>query len=96
MPKKVIKTYADGSPAAVQSGDTLTYYYKSGGQRAKGKSVRGKMQGKWIFHRESGKLWVTGHLKSDKKHGLWVTYDKKGKEEKRQTFNNGKEVKTKK
>ena len=85
--------YKNGQKAFEQKGDTLTYYFKTGVVRAKGKSVHGKMQGKWIFNRESGQLWQVGHFKDDKKHGLWLRNDKKGKEEYRETFKDGKQVK---
>lgn len=86
------KLYANGQKAYEQKGGTLTYFYKNGLMRAKGKSIDGKMQGKWTFNRESGKLWGTGQFKDNKKHGLWLRYDRKGKEEYRAKFANGKLV----
>lgn len=84
--------YANGQKAFEQKGTTLTYYYKNGLVRAKGKSINGLMQGKWIFYRESGMLWGTGQFKDNQKHGLWVRYDRKGKEEYREKFAHGKLV----
>jgi antitoxin component YwqK of YwqJK toxin-antitoxin module len=86
------KRYVNGQKAVEQKGNTCTYYYKNGLMRAKGKLIDGQMQGKWTFNRESGKLWGTGHFKNNKKHGLWLRYDRKGKEEYRAKFSNGKLV----
>ena len=55
------KTYKNGQKASEQKGDTLTYYFKSGIVRARGKSKKRSMEGKWIFNRESGQLWQVGH-----------------------------------
>ena len=90
----IASTLVSGSETNLK-GDTLTYYYNTGAIRAKGQSTRGKMQGKWIFYRKSGQLWVVGHFNDDKKHGLQLRYDKNGKEEYRETFNEGKQVKKK-
>ncbi len=93
--KKKLTHYKNGQKTFEQKGDILTYYFNTGAIRAKGPSPQGKMQGKWIFNRKSGQLWGVGHFKDDKKHGLWLRYDKNGKEEYRETFYEGKQVKKK-
>src|SRR5687767_8357150 len=47
-------TYKNGQLISEQKGNVLTYYFKTGLVKAKGKSVEGSMEGKWIFNRESG------------------------------------------
>lgn len=91
---KAQEYYKNGQPTSEQEGDTLTYFFKTGIVKAQGKSVDGMMQGEWIFNRESGQLWQVGHFQDDKKHGLWLRYDKEGNEEYRATFTNGKQDKS--
>ena len=71
---------------------SLTYYFQTGAIKAKGESIDGVMEGKWIFNRESGQLWQTGNFKNNKKHGEWIRYDKKGEKEYHVNFSNGKQV----
>ena len=85
-------TYKNGQLISEQKGKTLTYYFQTGEIKAKGKSIDGVMEGKWIFNRESGQLWQTGNFKNNKKHGEWIRYDKKGKKEYHVKFSNGKQV----
>ena len=85
-------TYKNGQLISEQTGKTLTYYFKTGEIKAKGKSIDGEMEGIWIFNRESGQLWGTGNFKNNKKHGEWIRYDKKGKKEYHVNFSNGKQV----
>jgi antitoxin component YwqK of YwqJK toxin-antitoxin module len=87
--------YKNGQKISEQKGDTLTYYYDNGVMRAKGKSIDGSMEGKWTFNRKTGQLWVIGSFKNNKKHGLWLRYDRKGAEEYRESFADGKVVKDK-
>jgi antitoxin component YwqK of YwqJK toxin-antitoxin module len=82
--------YKNGQLISEQKGNFLTYYFKTGLVKAKGKSIDGTMEGKWIFNRESGQLWQTGHFKKNKKHGSFVRYDKNGKIEYRAKFADGK------
>ena len=84
------KYYANGELAMQQKGNNLTYYYKDGKVRAKGKSIKGKMEGKWIFYRATGQLWEIGHFKNNQKHGAWIRYDRKDKVEYDEKFINGK------
>ncbi len=85
--------YKNGQRTFEQKGDILTYYYKDGSVRGYGPSIDGKMQGKWIFYRGTGQLWAVSHFKDDKKHGLWLRYDRNGDEEFRETFEDGKKLK---
>ena len=45
--------YANGQKVFEQEGDILTYFYKNGKIKARGISINGKMQGEWIFYRET-------------------------------------------
>jgi antitoxin component YwqK of YwqJK toxin-antitoxin module len=85
--------FKNGQKATSQKGDVLTYFYKSGPVKAKGKFVDDLMQGKWVFNREDGSLWQIGHFKDNLKHGEWIRYDKTGKVEYRERFVLGKIVK---
>ena len=85
--------YANGQPTSKMVGNTKTVFYKDGSVRAKGKSIDGKMQGKWIFYRGTGQLWIEGNMKDDLQHGSWVRYDRKDKVEYDVVFEKGKEVK---
>lgn len=85
--------YKNGQKAFEQQGDTLTYYYKTGKVRAKGKSIKGSMEGRWTFNRATGDLWSIGNFKNNKKHGEWIRYDKKGEQEYNAEFVDGKLVK---
>ena len=89
---KMKEHYQNGQKVYEQKGDTLTYFFKTGIIKARGKSIIGVMGGRWIFNRESGELWQVGHFKNSKKHGEWVRYDKNGKEEYRAQFADGKLV----
>ena len=82
--------YKNGQVISEQKGKTLTYFFKTGEIKAKGKSIDNLMEGKWIFNRESGMLWQIGHFKKNKKHGEFVRYNKAGKEEYRARFTEGK------
>jgi antitoxin component YwqK of YwqJK toxin-antitoxin module len=88
--------YKNGQKVFEQKGNTLTYFFKTGILKAKGKSIHNKMEGKWIFNRESGDLWQIGNFKNDKKHGQWIRYDKTGKVEYDADFENGKLIKKRK
>lgn len=90
------KFYANGQPVYELANDYLTYFYKNGIKKAEGAYVNGMMEGKWTFYRESGQLWQIGHFKNSLKHGGFVRYDKKGKEEYNETFDNGKLIPKKK
>ncbi len=85
--------YKNGQVISKMKGSVKTVFYKNGKIRAKGKSVNGHMEGKWVFYRETGQLWGIGSLKHDLKHGTWIRYDRKDKEEYRGDFVEGKIVK---
>ena len=87
--------FKNGQKATLQKGDVLTYFYKSGPVKAKGKYVDDMMQGKWIFNHEDGSLWQIGHFKDNRKHGEWIRYGKAGKIEYHEHFVLGKIVKRK-
>ena len=84
--------YKNGQAISVQNGNILTYYFKDGKVKAKGKFIDKLMEGRWIFNRESGQLWSVGNFKNSKKHGEFVRYDKTGNEEYRAKFVDGKLV----
>lgn len=88
--------YTNGQKMYEQKGSTLTYFFKTGIIKAKGKSVGGAMDGKWIFNRESGSLWQVGHFKKGVKHGSWVRYNKVGVLEHEAQYLDGKLVKLEK
>lgn len=85
--------YKNGQEIFKKRGTVLTYYFKDGTLKAKGKSIDGTMEGKWIFNRENGDLWQVGHFRSGKKHGSWVRYGKTGAIEYNENFENGRIVK---
>ena len=87
------KVYKNGQAVFEQKGNVLTYYFKTGEIKAKGKSINSMMEGKWVFNRESGELWQIGNFKRNQKHGEWIRYDRKGKVEYQETFVDGKLVK---
>jgi antitoxin component YwqK of YwqJK toxin-antitoxin module len=89
---KTKEHYQNGQKVYEQNGDTLTYCFKTGIIKATGISINGIMEGRWIFNRESGKLWQIGHFKNNRKHGEWIRYDKNGKEEYHAQFEDGKLV----
>lgn len=84
------KKYANGQKIYEQAGEMLTYFFKDGNVKAKGKSIQGMMQGEWTFYRETGQLWQVGNFKDNQKHGKWIRYDKQENLEYEKTFENGK------
>lgn len=90
---KTSDKYSNGQLVSEQKGDTLTYFFKNGDIKARGKCVNGKFQGKWIFNKKEGFLWQVGHFKDHKKHGKWIRYKPNGSVEKEAKYINGKEVK---
>ena len=66
------KYYANGTPVYDLTGDRLTYYYKNGKLKAEGKYINDKMEGEWLFYRETNQLWQVGKFKDGMKGGwLW-------------------------
>lgn len=84
--------YTNGQKIYEQKGNILTYYFKTGIVKVRGKSVAGVMEGKWIFNRDGGQLWQVGNFKQGVKQGEWVRYNKVGKLEYRENFEGGKKV----
>lgn len=84
------KEYANGQKVFEQEGDILTYFYKNGNIKARGKSIKGIMQGEWIFYRETGQLWQIGNFKDNQKHGNFIRYDRNDQVEYNEDFENGK------
>jgi antitoxin component YwqK of YwqJK toxin-antitoxin module len=82
--------YVNGQKIFEYAGDTLTYFFKNGKVKAKGKSDKSVMQGEWKFYRETGQLWQIGNFKDNQKHGKWRRYDRVGNIEYEETFNEGK------
>ena len=89
------KEYANGQKVFEQEGDILTYYYKNGKIKARGISINGRMQGEWIFYRETGQLWQIGNFKDHQKHGNFIRYDRNDQVEYNEDFENGKLIKKK-
>jgi antitoxin component YwqK of YwqJK toxin-antitoxin module len=89
------KEYSNGQKTFEQTGEELTYFFKNGKIKAKGISINRIMEGEWKFYRETGQLWQVGNFKEGQKHGSWVRYDKKDKLEYKESFVNGKLVKSK-
>ncbi len=87
------KTYKNGQIVSEVKNNILTYYFKTGIIRAKGKYVNDSMEGKWIFNRENGQLWQIGNFKNNKKHGKWIRYNREGNVEYDQSFIDGKIIK---
>jgi antitoxin component YwqK of YwqJK toxin-antitoxin module len=84
------KQYVNGQKTYELVGNKLTYFFKDGKVKAEGVAINDLMQGEWKFYRESAQLWQIGHFKDNKKHGRWVRYNKQGKLEYEETFENGK------
>jgi antitoxin component YwqK of YwqJK toxin-antitoxin module len=89
------KEYSNGQKTFEQTGDKLTYFFKNGKIKAEGISINGIMEGEWKFYRETGQLWQVGNFKGGQKHGSWLRYNKKGKLAYKESFINGKLVKSK-
>lgn len=87
--------YKNGQEIYSQKGNILSYFFKDGTLKAKGKSINNTMEGKWIFNRQNGDLWQVGHFKAGKKHGSWIRYGKTGKIEYDENFKNDKVIKKK-
>lgn len=90
--RKKHETYNSGQNVSEQKGDILTWFYKDGTIKAKGKSIQDSMEGKWIFNHPSGDLAQIGNFKHNQKHGEWIRYDKKGVIEYHAEFREGKLV----
>lgn len=80
------KQYVDGQKTYKKVGDKLTYFFIDGKIKAEGISINDVMQ----FYRESSQLWQVGNFKDNKKNGKWLRFDKQGKLEHEETFENGK------
>jgi antitoxin component YwqK of YwqJK toxin-antitoxin module len=89
------KFYANGQKVHELTGDRLTYSFKNGKTKAEGRYEDGKMEGEWVFYRETGQLWVVGNFKNNMKHGSWIRYDKNDEVEYNEHFDNGKVIKHK-
>ncbi len=86
------KQYANSQKVYELNNDFLTYFFKNGKEKAKGPYINGKMEGEWIFFRETGQLWQVAHFKNNLKHGSWIRYDKNNNIEYEETFDHGKAV----
>ncbi len=87
--------YSNGQKISEQSGEIFTYYHMDGKIKAQGKRIDNLFQGKWIFNKKEGYLWVVGHFKDNKKHGKWTRYKADGSVEKEETFQDGKKLSSK-
>ncbi len=87
---KASQQYVNGQPVSRQDGDMLTYFFKTGIIRARGKYIGGIMEDEWIFNRESGALWQVGNFSSGKKHGSWIRYNRDAEIEYDAEFEDGK------
>jgi antitoxin component YwqK of YwqJK toxin-antitoxin module len=84
--------YRNGQRISEQNGEVLTYYYKSGKMKARGKYINGKFEGKWLFYREDGTLSQEGNFKNNKKDGEWKRFGETGKLEYHARFSDGKQI----
>lgn len=89
------KTYANGQNVYELKDDFLTYYYKDGTVKSKGPYLDEKMEGEWIFYRQTGQLWQVGNFKGNQKHGRWIRYSRDNEIEYDEAFADGKIVKRK-
>jgi len=87
------KEYSNGQPVYMLKDNVLTYYFKNGNKKSKGKYENELMEGKWKFYRENSQLWQIGHFSAGVKHGKWIRYDENGEVEYEEEFFNGKIVK---
>jgi antitoxin component YwqK of YwqJK toxin-antitoxin module len=85
--------YKNGQKISVQTGEILTYYYKSGKMKAQGKCINENFEGKWIFYNEDGTIRQEGNFKENNKDGDWKRYNKKGEIEYYVEFKDGKQIK---
>lgn len=86
------KEYSNGQRVYELKDDILTYFYKNGKIKAKGPFINGKMEGKWIFYRETGQLWQEANFNGGEKHGRWIRYDRNDQVEYDETFEMGKTI----
>lgn len=84
--------YNNGNKIYEIKDDTLTYYFKDGKVKAKGKYINDLMEGEWLFYRGTGQLWQIGNFKNGKKHGAWKRFDRNDKVEYLEEFINDKIV----
>lgn len=87
------KYFVNGQIAHELIGEYLTYYFKNGKVKAKGTFVNGRMEGEWIFYRETAQLWQIGNFKNSKKNGSFIRYDRNDQIEYQETFENDKIIK---
>lgn len=87
------KQYANNQKTYELVGNTLTYFFKNGNLKAKGRFENEQMQGEWKFYRETGQLWQVGNFKNNIKNGPWVRYNKNDSIEYNKVFEDGKVVK---
>ena len=90
------ETYTNGQIIKEIKNNILTYFYKNGKVKAKGIFENNKMEGEWIFYRETGQLWQIANFKNNMKHGHWIRYDREGKVEYNESFDENKIIKNKK
>ena len=88
------KEYSNGQKTFEQTGDRLTYFFKNGKIKAEGFFINEIMEGEWKFYRETGQLWQVGNFNAGQKHGSWLRYDKMDRLEYKESFLNGKLVKS--
>ncbi|MGM0666636.1 MAG: toxin-antitoxin system YwqK family antitoxin [Bacteroidota bacterium] len=86
------KEYSNGQKVYELKDDVLTYFYKNGKIKAKGPFINSKMEGKWIFYRETGQLWQEANFRGGEKHGRWIRYDRNDQVEYDETFDKGKTI----
>ncbi|MBI5020616.1 MAG: hypothetical protein HZB59_04205 [Ignavibacteriales bacterium] len=89
------KKYANGQKLYELKGKKLTYFYKNGIVKAVGIYTNKKMEGEWIFYRETGQLWQIANFKDGKKHGSWKRFKRNNKIEYNENFESDKLIKRK-
>jgi antitoxin component YwqK of YwqJK toxin-antitoxin module len=86
------KKYTNGNNIYKLEEKTLTYYFKNGNVKAKGRYIKNRMEGEWLFYRESGQLWQIGNFRNGIKNGRWVIYDRENRVEDEEEYINGQRV----
>ena len=59
--------------------DKTMIYYKSGKPKLERNYKNGNLEGNLISYWENGSVHTRGQYKSNKRIGIWCTFDKKGK-----------------
>ena len=86
-------TYKNGQKTYELKDQIMTVFFKNGIIKARGPFIANKMEGEWMFYRQSGELWQIAHFKANKKDGLWTVFNRDGQIEKKEEFAHGLPIK---